>query len=55
MHLLDADFNALLLVVAFVLAVIAVFAARGASLLAWACILAFGALAWNGCAVANWF
>lgn len=52
--ILDADFYAVLAVVGFILAVVALVQSTGRSVLAWACVLVFFAIAWNAVAVAQW-
>lgn len=55
MELLDADVYALLVCAGLLLALVAVVQSSARSLLAWACLVAFFALAWNAVALAGWF
>jgi len=55
MHPMNADLYAVLLVVAVVLSIVAVVQSGLRSLLAWACVLGFFALAWDAAAWAGWF
>jgi hypothetical protein len=52
---MDADPYAAFLVVAVVLALVALLRAGSRSLLAWACLVGFGALAYDAVAWAGWF
>lgn len=51
MSLISVDLYAVLMVVGLVLAIVAVAQSGARSILAWACVVVFAALAWNAVAV----